>query len=155
MKSVSLGLRKAFYSALDNHIIYNTVSIPTFEQEVQETPTKKMADVNGYKVYCLIKNQSDNDNSSKQLRNDEANIQVHICSEYPVNKGNSELSELVSELVMARLITANGLFKNIAMAEPFKLWKMDLVATNNLIFDSNSARVYTTVLTFLAHINQS
>lgn len=158
MRTVTLPFRKAVYQALQG-ITYNDVLINVFEEDVQETPAKKVSllTIGGsqVKVWIILTNQTSNDNSSKQCRNDETGLQVQVKAEFPSNKGNSIIPESIMDLVADRLFNYTGLFKGIEMDYPFTLWKLDYIGDRNLNYSGDSSRVWMKNLDVLGHITQA
>jgi len=157
MRTVTLPFRKAVYQALVG-LEYDGVVINTFESNVLETPTKQISVITvgnmEVKVWIILKNQTSNDNSSKQERNDQTSLQVQVKTEWPKDKGNSEIAELIMDSVTQRLFNWNGLFKGIEMEYPFRLWKLDYIGDRNLDYPEDDSYVWMKNLDILGHVNQ-
>lgn len=158
MKIVSLPFRKAIYSALDGNIEYMGQVINVFDEDVQETSDKEVTEITignmEVDFFIILTNQTTTNNSSKQLRNDEVSLQIQVKAVYPKNKGNSEHSEKVMDLIIERLFDEAGLFKNIEMEEGFELWKLDFIGNRNLNFSNEDSRVWMTSIDILGHVKQ-
>ena len=158
MKSVTGPFRKSVYQALQG-LTYNNVIINSFEEDIQETPTKQVSVITvgnmQVKVWVILTNQTSNDNSSKQCRNDEVSLQIQVKAEYPSNKGNSVVSEQIMDLVIDRIFNFDGLLKGIEMDFPFYLWKLDYIGDRNLNYNDNDSRVWIKNLDILGHVNQT
>ena len=157
MRGVTLPFRKAVYQALQG-IEYNGVVINSFEEEAQEMPSKQISIIPvgnvDVKVFIILANQVSNDNSNKHQRNDEVSLQIQVKTEYPSNKGDSEISEKVMNSVYDRLFDYRGLFKNIELEFPFTLWKLDSIGTRNLNYTDKDCRTWMCALDILGHVNQ-
>lgn len=152
MKNVNLLLRTLLYEAIP-FVTYKGTDIYVHEEYVQYSTTKPkvMLQVGNMQVeaYILMLNQTANDNSAKCLRNDEVSIQYRIDVVYPGNKGGSKLSEEISELLMSRI--TDGLISQI---EANGLWRLWIDGYRNLNFDTNTSRVWSTVVIVNGSINQ-
>lgn len=154
MRNTNLAFRTAIVNALDA-IPYNGKNIYPFEEYYMPSGVRVKAVYPGlFEAYIIILNQTLNDDSLRCVRNDEVSIQIQINTVWPGGKGGSKAAEEISEIVMNRLFTTDGLFKNITMPEPFGLWKMDLLTVRNMNYDENASRVWVTQLVITASVTQ-
>lgn len=154
MRNTNLAFRTAIINALDA-ISYNGKNIYPFEEYYQPSGLRVKAVYANFEAYIIVLNQTLNDNSPKCVRNDEVSIQIQINTVWPAGKGGSKSAEEISELIMNRLFTTDGLFKNITIPEPFGLWKMDVLTVRNMNYDENASRVWVTQLVVTASVTQN
>lgn len=149
MKNPNLALREALALRLSTLSLAST-AIPIFEEFVEETATKKKAKITignmQVEAYCVLLNQTTNNDSAKCARNDLASVQIQCVTVFPANKGGSKTSELISEKVMALLIDESGLFNTLVLEEPFSAWRGELVNIVNIPFNENNSRAWATQL---------
>jgi len=158
MKIVSLPYRTAISEALNGHVVYSGIGIPTYEEYVQVTASRPIGYVpkgtEEVGCYIILLNQTSNDNSAKCTRNDDVSIQAQITTEWTSNKGGSKLAEEIAELVVNRLFDADGLFNILTLDEPLSLWKGELESIQNINYDLTSSRVWITQLLITGSITQ-
>jgi len=145
MKDPDLAIRTALVSALDG-IIYLTKTIAVFEEDLQETSTRKKAILTignqQVEAYILLTNQTSNDTSAKCLRADQVSIQIQITTVWPANKGGSKVAEEIGELVTGKLFTTDGLFTTLETALPINVWMGELAERRNIKYDTTSSKVW-------------
>ena len=148
MKNVNLALRTAIGLALNDNIVYSGQNIATFEEYLQETDTRKIAKfIEGNRpaeAYIVLLNQTSNDDSAKCMRNDIASIQIQITTVFPANKGGSSTAEKISELVMARLFTEDGLNSTLDLGDDMTAWRGRMEGCINIPYDTNTNRIWIT-----------
>lgn len=153
MKNPNLAFRKAIVSAIDN-IDFKNGKVRTFEEQLLETSSKKKLVVSGVEYYIILLNQTSNDLSAKCIRNDEVSIQIQITSVFPNNKGGSQDAELISDLVMTRLFSNDGLNGIIPTPNDFELWKLDQEGIVNITFDSENTKTWIVQLLVTGQMTQ-
>lgn len=159
MKVVSLPLRTAFFNKLNSGITYLGKSIFTFEDYLQETSTRKKAILQvgtmTVEAYIILLNQTENDNSNKCRKNDQASIQVQINTIFPSGKGGSQQAEEIGNLVYEKLFPVNNLKADIILPTPFHCWKSVKQGARNLNYDTETSRAWIHQITFNNWISQS
>jgi len=152
MKNVNLAVRKAVIQALVS-IPYKMVNIPVYEEYAQPTASRPIATFNvgnmPVQAYVIVQNQTANENTNvKCNRKDEASVQLNINTVFPDNKGGSLTAEEISEVIML-------LMPNLTLPTPFYVQKFETVTVRNLNYDTQTNRIWTTVLVLNFTVSQS
>lgn len=154
MINVNLAFRKALVSAMP-FVSYKSVNVPVHEEFVQYTNDKPkcMITIGNVQVelYILLQNQTANDDSAKCMRDDVVSIQAMITAVFPANKGGSNTTEEISEILMNTV--SDGLFGKIQIVGG-DMWRLWVDSYINLQYDTSTNRVWSTVVTLNGNISQ-
>lgn len=145
MKIASLLLRQSYIDALSS-LSYHGVSIPVFDEYVISGYQLPVIPISTYlqpKAYVLVKNQTVNDASLKCGINQNMSLQLDVVTVYDSDSGGFKLSELIAQKICNLIFTSNKL--NISNVE-LNIWKGVLESTTNISEESQTNRIYRTVL---------
>lgn len=158
MKLPNLAIRKQLVLFLAG-IEYKGVTIPVHEEYVQYTTSKPAAFIQvgnmQVEVYIILTNQTANDASNTKCgRKDECSIQIQAYAVFPANKGGSITTEEITQLIMDRLYTGDPLNTSFTLPEPFKMYGSEVITTRNTNFNTDTNRVWSTILIVNFNVNQ-
>lgn len=156
MQTPSLALRTSLYASLQG-IVYNTKTIPVYEEKVSTTPPVAVVTIGGVQVQCyiILLNQTENDDSPKCHKNDACSIQIQINTVFPFTKGGSKTAEGIENLVYAKLFPTSSLMTGLVLPSPFTLWKSVKQGSRSIQYDTETNSVWTRQITFSLWIAQS
>lgn len=154
MINVNLAFRSALVNAMP-FVAYSGVNVPVHEEFVQYSDAKPQTYLTignmQVEVYILLQNQTANDDSAKCMRDDVVSIQVMITAVFPANKGGSRTTEEISEILMNTV--SDGLFGQIQVVGG-DMWRLWVDSYRNLQYDTETNRVWTTIVTLNGNISQ-
>lgn len=158
MKLPNLAIRKQLVLFLAN-LQYKGVVVPIHEEYVQYTTDKQETFIQvgnmQVEVYIILSNQTANDASNTKCgRKDECSVQIQVYAVFPANKGGSLTTEEITQLVMDRLYTGNNLETSFTLPDPFKMYGSEVITTRNTNFNTDTNRVWSTILIVNFNVNQ-
>lgn len=154
MKSATLGIRTAFFDALQG-IVYKGVTIPVWEEVINGSISVIGVGNMQAEAYIIIQNQTANDISVKCRRTDECSIQVQINTRWAIGTGGSKSAEEIGELVCDKLFTATNLETSVVLDSPFQMWKSKLESTRNIPYQTEDKFVWVHNMVFTAWVSQN
>lgn len=157
MRNTTFPIRKAFVATIKQGLVYQNQTIPVYAEflPADVKPAEITYNNKIVELYVIVLNQTSNyDPIMKCVRNDQSSIQVQINAIFPSGSGNSELPEIIGDIIKASLFQSGNNTSSVVLEPPFKLWKCTYESARNIQYDTDSNRVWTHQMTFLCHVTQ-
>jgi len=145
-------LRKAHIDALSS-LTYKSVSIPVTGEYMDFAPAIIPIGNMNFSAYCILKNQTENDDSLKCSFNSRSSIQLHIVTKFLKGTGSELQCEEISDLILQTLFISPGvpdLFIN-----GFNVWSGRKEGGRIMVDEFQDSRIFTKILILSYQVQQT